>query len=55
MRGKRVCFMHGGASRGAPKGERNGRYRHGGDTIEALRLRGEVSRLLRAIAEQVPA
>jgi hypothetical protein len=28
MRGKPVCRMHGGKA-GAPKGERNGAYRHG--------------------------
>lgn len=29
------CRMHGGKSAGAPKGERNGNYRHGDRTLEA--------------------
>ena len=29
------CRMHGGKSPGAPKGERNGNYRHGRETKEA--------------------
>ncbi|WP_443025903.1 hypothetical protein [Sphingomonas sp. RB1R13] len=48
MKGKRVCRMHGGRS-GAPKGEANGSWRHGGWTSEAVELRREVSRLLSAV------
>ena len=47
--------MHGGASKGAPSGERNGRFRHGGDTKEAVALRLQVTKLLRALTEPVPA
>ena len=36
MRGKRVCRFHGGKSPGAPKGTRNGAYRHGMRTREVL-------------------
>ena len=37
MRGKKRCRMHGGAAgSGAPKGERNGNYRHGHYTAEAI-------------------
>jgi hypothetical protein len=50
VRGKRVCFMHGGASAGAPRGKRNGRFRHGGDTKEAVALRSQVAKLLRTLA-----
>lgn len=40
VRGKRRCRMHGGArGSGAPKGQRNGRYRHGQFTCEALEER----------------
>jgi hypothetical protein len=35
--GKTRCRMHGGAAgSGAPKGRRNGKYRHGGFTLEAI-------------------
>jgi hypothetical protein len=40
VRGKRRCRMHGGArGSGAPKGRRNGRYRYGQFTYEALEER----------------
>jgi len=42
--------MHGGKNPGAPKGERNGQWKHGGDTHEAVALRREVSKLLRELA-----
>ena len=48
-KGKRVCRMHGGLSPGAPKGERNGRWKHGGDTLEAVELRRSARRLLRSV------
>jgi hypothetical protein len=35
--GWKVCGMH-GARGGAPKGERNGNYRHGARTKEAIAL-----------------
>ena len=36
-RGKSRCTMHGGApGSGAPRGERNGNYRHGRFTYEAI-------------------
>ena len=35
VNGYRVCRMH-GAGGGAPSGNRNGNYRHGGRTIEAM-------------------
>lgn len=34
---------------GAPSGERNGAYRHGSFTAEAIALRREVGRLLKAV------
>ena len=50
--GKRVCRMHGGArGSGAPKGEANGMYRHGGWTKEAVELRRRAAALLRTIRQ----
>ena len=46
--------MHGGAKRsGAPEGERNGRYRHGAFTREALEARRLLARLIRQAREQL--
>src|SRR5690349_20396320 len=49
MRGRVRCAKHGGKSPGGPKGERNGNYRHGGETNEAVELRQQVGRLLKSI------
>ena len=49
VRGWRVCRMH-GARGGAPTGERNGRFRHGARTQEAInaaRLVGALRRFVR--------
>jgi hypothetical protein len=46
VRGRTVCRCH-GARGGAPTGERNGRYRHGGFTKAALAERRAVSKLVR--------
>ena len=51
VRGRRVCRMHGGLSPGAPVGERNGQWRHGGWSNEAVALRREVSALVRQVRE----
>jgi hypothetical protein len=46
--GKTRCRMHGGAAgSGAPKGKRNGKYRHGGFTTEAIDERRRLASLLR--------
>jgi len=57
MKGRKVCRMHGGKG-GAPKGERNGNYRHGRQTLavraerrELARGRAELRALMRAIRE----
>ena len=42
------CRMHGGASPGAPKGNRNA-YKHGRYTAEAIKRRRELAALLRAM------
>lgn len=46
--------MHGGAKgSGAPKGKRNGMWRHGGDTQEAIALRKAISHLLKTLRVEV--
>jgi hypothetical protein len=46
--GKTRCRMHGGAAgSGAPKGKRNGKYRHGGFTTEAIDERRRLASLIR--------
>ena len=50
VRGKRVCRSHGGLSPGAPKGEANGNWKHGGETREAVALHRAASKLLRQLA-----
>jgi hypothetical protein len=46
--GKARCRMHGGAAgSGAPKGKRNGKYRHGGYTAEAIAERKRLALLVR--------
>lgn len=52
MKGKARCRKHGGKSPGGPKGERNGNYRHGGETNEAVELRQQVGRLLKSIRSE---
>ena len=47
MRGWSVCYHH-GAGGGAPKGERNGQYRHGAHTNEAIAAR-KLANLLRQL------
>ena len=48
VRGYRVCRMH-GARGGAPSGKRNGNFRHGGRTKEAIKAGRETNVLLRNI------
>ncbi len=48
MRGWNVCRFH-GAGGGAPKGKRNGAYRHGGYTQEAV----AASQYVRAMVRQL--
>ena len=48
LKGKARCKLHGGRA-GAPKGERNGNWKHGGDTREAVALRRAAGRLLKTI------
>ena len=45
------CRLHGGKSPGAPRGERNGNYRHGLRTIEAMTERREAARVRRMLRQ----
>jgi hypothetical protein len=52
VRGCSVCRMH-GAGGGAPKGKRNGNFRHGGRTKEATAAShyvNELARILKSLA-----
>jgi hypothetical protein len=52
VRGKRRCRMHGGAKgSGAPKGERNGNYRHGFYTEKARAERCALAALIGELAD----
>ena len=52
VRGKARCRMHGGAKgSGAPRGERNGNYRHGLFTREAIEERRWITALVRESQE----
>lgn len=53
VRGKTVCRVHGGAKgAGGPKGKRNGAFKHGGWTKEAVDGRRRVSAMLKVIREE---
>lgn len=52
VRGRRVCHKHGA---GAPPGQRNGMYRHGGRTKQAQAERRYVAELMRAAREAIGA
>ena len=48
VKGSRVCRMH-GARGGAPEGKRNGNFKHGGRTIEAVAASRYIRELLRLV------
>jgi hypothetical protein len=53
--GKRRCRMHGGAAGSrAPKGKRNGKYHHGGFTLEAIDERRRLAALIRDSRDFLP-
>ena len=54
VRGWTVCRFH-GAGGGGPKGKRNGMYKHGLYTDEAIEERRALSALLRASRESLDA
>jgi len=45
------CKLHGGKSPGAPRGTKNGNFRHGQRTQEAAERRREVRELLQTLRE----
>jgi hypothetical protein len=47
------CRLHGGKSPGAPRGERNGNYRHGLRTIEAAAQRRRAAAVRRELRRLV--
>ena len=49
VKGKRVCRVHGGKGSGAPRGDRNGNWKHGGDTQEARALRKVAQSFIRGV------
>lgn len=46
VEGWSVCRMH-GAGGGAPRGKRNGNYRHGDRTMETIALKAEIRDLVK--------
>ncbi len=48
LKGKSRCHLHGGRA-GAPSGERNGAYKHGRYSTEAVATQGQVTARLRAL------
>jgi hypothetical protein len=46
MKGKRVCYLHGGKSPGAPRGNMNA-FKHGNNTIQVKLLRKCTSMILK--------
>ncbi len=52
VKGWSVCRMH-GARGGAPKGERNGAYRHGGYTQDAIQSAQLLKAFLKAVTPMV--
>ena len=54
VRGRARCRMHGGAKgSGGPCGERNGNYRHGLRTKEAVAERQQAKALVREVMKQL--
>jgi hypothetical protein len=52
VRDRKRCRLHGGLSPGAPKGTRNGNYRNGGWSIEAMEERRWLRSLVRNFAQK---
>jgi hypothetical protein len=50
MRGRKRCRLHGGLSPGAPQGVRNGNYKNGHWTIEAIAERRWLRSLVKEFA-----
>lgn len=52
IRGRKRCRLHGGLSPGAPKGARNGNYRNGFWTAEAIEERRWLRSLVLAFSQK---
>ena len=50
IRGRRRCRLHGGLSPGAPRGAKNGNFRNGNWTAEAIEERRWLRSLVKAFA-----
>jgi hypothetical protein len=50
IRGRRRCRLHGGVSPGAPRGTRNGNFRNGNWTADAIEERRWLRSLVKAFA-----
>jgi hypothetical protein len=55
IRGRRRCRLHGGLSPGAPKGTRNGNYRQGNWTADAIEERRWLRSLVSEFAKRMQA
>jgi hypothetical protein len=53
LRGRRRCRLHGGLSPGAPRGAKNGNFRNGYWTAQAIEERGWLRSLVKAFASGV--
>jgi hypothetical protein len=56
VKNRKRCRMHGGTNKGAPAGERNGRYRHGlrsREHLDTRRLVRELMQEARDLAEML--
>ena len=51
VRGRKRCRLHGGLSPGAPRGPRNGNFKTGNWTIEAIEERNWLRSLVRSFAK----
>jgi hypothetical protein len=53
LRGRRRCRLHGGLSPGAPRGRKNGNFRNGNWTADAIAERSWLRSLVTAFASSV--
>jgi hypothetical protein len=51
IRGRKRCRLHGGLSPGAPRGEKNGNYKTGEWTLEAIEERKWLRSLVRSFCK----
>jgi glucans biosynthesis protein len=54
IRGRRRCRLHGGLSPGAPRGHKNGNFRNGNWTAEAIEERRWLRSLVQTFAKSGP-